>query len=201
MENELNALVERTKEGDDVAFGLLCEKYAALIESTVKRFLPSLGIMNGVPQNEAAADADETKQDVIMALYKAARTYDADGAGIKVSFGLYAKICMNNAMITKVRKYKRTLKRLEKSAGVISTEKQHRRFEADTASQKLEFDMLSESLKNAVKSLSDYERKVFDLYIDGKSTGEIASELNRPEKSVSNACYRVKTKIKGLLKN
>lgn len=201
MDIELNALVARVKMGDDIAFSLLCEKYTALTENIIKRFLPSLGVLNGVPQNEAAADPDEVKQDVIMALYKAAQTYDADGAGQKVSFGLYAKICMNNAMITKVRKYKRTLKRLEKSAGMVSTEKQHRRFEADTASEKLEFDMLSESLKNAVKSLSDYERKVFDLYIDGKSTGEIASELNRPEKSVSNACYRVKTKIKGLLKN
>lgn len=201
MEIELNALVERTKEGDDIAFGLLCEKYTALIESTVKRFLPSLGVINGIPQNEAAADADEIKQDAIMALYKAARTYDVHGAGEKVSFGLYAKICMNNAMITKVRKYKRTLKRLEKSAGMVSTEKQHRRFEADTAWQRIAYDALSDSLKNAVKSLSDFERKVFELYIDGRSTGEIAAQLNRSEKSVSNACYRVKTKIKGILKN
>ena len=201
MDIELNALVERTRAGDDIAFGLLCEKYAALIESTVRRFLPSLGVIGGVPANEASADGDEVKQDVIMALYKAAKTYDADGAGKKVSFGLYAKICMNNAMITRVRKYKRTLKQLEKSAAVVSSERQHRRFEADTAWQMIDFDVLSDSLKNAVETLSDYERRVFDLYINGKSTGEIASELNRSEKSVSNAFYRVKSKIKGSLKN
>lgn len=201
MDIELNTLISQVKAGDDISFGVLCEKYSALTESTVKHFAPSLGIRNGVPQSEAAADIEELKQDAIMALYKAAKTYDAGGDGQKVSFGLYAKICMNNAMITKVRKYKRTLKRLEKHAGMVSVEKQHRRFEADTASQRIDFEALSESLKNAVRSLSDYERKVFDLYIDGKSTREIASELNRPEKSVSNACYRVKAKIKGLLKN
>ncbi len=201
MDAELNVLVERVKCGDDIAFGLLCERYSALVESTVKRFLPSLGVENGIPMNESAADPDEVRQDVIMALYKAAGTYDAEGAGKKVSFGLYAKICMNNAMITKVRKYKRVRKKLEKGAGVVSTEKQHKRFETDTTLEGIDLDMLSDSLKNAVKSLSEYERRVFDLYIDGKSTGEIAAELNRTEKSVSNACYRVKTKIKGLLKN
>ena len=200
MDIELNTLVERTKVGDDIAFGLLCEKYAALIESTVRRFLPSLGVINGVPANEAAADGDEVKQDVIMALYKAAKNYDAEGTGKKVSFGLYAKICMNNAMITKVRKYKRTLKRLEKSAATVSTEDQHRRFETDTAWQGIDFHVLSDTLKNAAEPLSAYERKVFDLYIGGRSTGEIASELDRSEKSVINACYRVKMKIKEALK-
>lgn len=201
MDIELNILISRVKAGDEISFGVLCEKYSALTESTVRRFAPSLGIQNGVPQSEAAADIEELKQDAVMALYKAAQTYDAEGDGQKVSFGLYAKICMNNAMITKVRKYKRTLKKLEKRDSIISAEKHYKRFEADTSSQGFDYEALSASLKNAVKSLSEYERRVFDLYIDGKSTREIASELNRPEKSVSNACYRVKTKIKGLLKN
>lgn len=201
MEIELNTLISRVKAGDEISFGVLCEKYSALTENTVRRFAPSLGIKNGIPQSEAAADIEELKQDAIMALYKAAQTYDVEGDGQKVSFGLYAKICMNNAMITKVRKYKRTLKKLEKRDSIIGVEKQYKQFEADTSSQGIDFEALSASLKNAVKSLSEYERKVFDLYIDGKSTREIASELNRPEKSVSNACYRVKTKIKELLKN
>jgi len=201
LDNELIALIERVKAGDDLAFSILCEKYAALTDNTVRRFAPSLGVKNGVPQSEASVDAEELKQDATMALYKAAMAYDPDGDGKNVSFGLFAKICMNNAMITKVRKYKRTLKKLEKNAGMVSVEKQHRRFAEDTALQGIDFESLSESLKNAVKSLSEYERKVFDLYINGKTTREIAAVLNRSEKSVSNACYRVKSKIKGLLKN
>ncbi len=203
MENELNGLLKRVKDGDDIAFGILCEQYAALTESTVKRFAPSLGLLNGVPQNEAAADVDELKQDSVMALYKAALTYDAEGAGKSVSFGLYAKICMNNAMITKVRKYKRTLKRLEKNVGMLHSE---RRWERTGKAwdiggwQGLHDEALTDQMKRAVSALSDYERKVFDLYMAGKSTGEIAASLERSEKSVSNACYRVKAKIKGLLK-
>jgi len=201
LDIELNALLERVKSGDDAAFDLLCEKYSTLIKSSVRRFAPSLGIDGEVRTNDAAADLDELNQDMKMTLYKAAVTYDADESKNKVSFGLYAKICMNNAMISKVRSYKRTLKRLEKLKNNVSTEHQHRKYEADMAFEGLSYEELSDSLKKAVDSLSKYERQVFDLYIAGKFTKEIALELNRTEKSVGNACYRVKMKIKDLLKN
>ena len=59
-----------------------------------------------------------------------------------------------------------------------------------------------ERLKAKIKTeLSDFEKSVFDLYINDKSTREIAEILGREEKSVSNALYRMKVKIKGLLKN
>ncbi len=214
LEVELNTLITRVKNGDEGAFDVLCEKYTALTENTVRRFAPSLGLRNGVPQSEAAADIEELRQDAVMALYKAAKSYDFEGDGQKVSFGLYAKICMNNAMITKVRKYKRTLKKLEKRDRLLRGEQSgqggktrggRRRGSADSSAEDfavmLEFADFSEPLKAAVNSLSAYERKVFDLYITGKSTKEIASELHRTEKSVDNACYRVKAKIKGLLKS
>lgn len=200
MDSELNALIKRIKRGDEIAFNVLCEKYSALTESTARRFAPSLGLRNGAGQNADAADMEELKQDAIMALYRAAVTYDPDGVGREVSFGLYAKICMNNAMITKVRKYQRKRKRLEKRKSVMDAENRGGRYEADAASQGIDLEALSERLKGALEELSDYERKTFDLYVDGKTVKEIAAELNRSEKSVSNACYRVKTKIRGILK-
>jgi RNA polymerase sporulation-specific sigma factor len=45
------------------------------------------------------------------------------------------------------------------------------------------------------------ERDVFDLYITGMSVEQIAGLLGRDRKSVSNALYRMKGKIKGLLQN
>ena len=55
-------------------------------------------------------------------------------------------------------------------------------------------------VKQIKSNLSRYETSVFDCYIVGKTTGEIAAELGREEKSVINALYRVKVKIKELLK-
>ena len=45
------------------------------------------------------------------------------------------------------------------------------------------------------------EKRIFEAYITGKSIGEIAERLGKDKKSVSNAVYRMKAKVKGLLKN
>ena len=49
--------------------------------------------------------------------------------------------------------------------------------------------------------LSPYEKRVFDGYMAGKPTREIASELGVDPKSVSNALYRIRVKLRGLLQN
>ena len=49
-------------------------------------------------------------------------------------------------------------------------------------------------------SQSPYEAEVFDEYTSGKSAREIAEIVGREERSVSNALYRMKVKIRGLLK-
>ena len=43
--------------------------------------------------------------------------------------------------------------------------------------------------------LSDLERKVLSLYLDGRSYQEISEELNRHVKSIDNALQRVKRKL------
>ena len=57
----------------------------------------------------------------------------------------------------------------------------------------------SEKLRRIVDNdLTDYERSVFRLYIQKKSYTEIGEALGRDAKSVGNAVYRVKRKIKKL---
>jgi RNA polymerase sporulation-specific sigma factor len=43
--------------------------------------------------------------------------------------------------------------------------------------------------------LSDLERQVLALYLDGQSYHEISAELNRHVKSIDNALQRVKRKL------
>ena len=47
--------------------------------------------------------------------------------------------------------------------------------------------------------LSDLERKVLMLYLDGRSYQEIAVDLNRHVKSIDNALQRVKRKLEKYL--
>jgi len=49
--------------------------------------------------------------------------------------------------------------------------------------------------------LSDLEREVLALYLDGQSYQEISGELNRHVKSIDNALQRVKRKLEKYLES
>ncbi len=191
MEKDPSLLLSRIRNGDESAFDILAEDYRALIEGAVKRFSVSFGGEYGI---DPVYESDDLRQYAALALYKAAKTYDPD-VGKNVSFGLYAKICVNNAMISVLRKFKSEQKR--KLRAREKTEKPV----LDPLMQLISVEDESNLITRISSTLSGLEKEVFDLYIVGKSAGEIAERLNREEKSVSNALYRMKVKIKGLLKN
>ena len=124
-------------------------------------------------------------------------TYDPAGRGQGVRFGLYARICVNNALISELRKAGTEVRRRnrrreqEKSApGRVDV------LEQFISSERL--DSLTGSIRSALAPL---EREVYDLYMAGMSVEQIARALGRSSKSVSNALYRMKVKIRGLLQN
>ena len=191
---DLSTLLRSVKLGDQGAFDLLCEQYRNLTENAVRRFLPSFSGLDN-PESELYG-ADDLRQYAAIALYKAAVAYDEEGNGKKVSFGLFAKICINNAMISELRKCKSEIRRREAAKSAKRTEKR-----ADDPFQRLSERDGADALLGRIRTqLSKYEREIFEYYIDGKSVGEIAERLGRDEKSVSNALYRMKVKVKGLLK-
>lgn len=59
-----------------------------------------------------------------------------------------------------------------------------------------EFDQIEVKM---AELLSDLERKVLALYLDGQSYQEISEELNRHVKSIDNALQRVKRKLERYL--
>jgi RNA polymerase sporulation-specific sigma factor len=59
-----------------------------------------------------------------------------------------------------------------------------------------EFDNMEDKM---AELLSDLERKVLALYLDGQSYQEISEELNRHVKSIDNALQRVKRKLERYL--
>ena len=46
-----------------------------------------------------------------------------------------------------------------------------------------------------VRHLSSFEKKVFELFNEGKKYTEIAEELHKSPKSIDNALQRIKTKL------
>ena len=197
MENDILILLERVKQGDGASFAELAARYKTLTDSAVYRFSRSVDSDGG----DGSYGIDDLRQYAAVALYRAAVTYEPyeNGKGKEVSFGLYAKICVNNALVSVIRKYKSAKKRAEKRA------KRAQSAALSGQDDPLERLVASESAHEFMTSvrerLSEFELEVFDSYITGKSVREIAERLEIEAKSVSNALYRIKVKIKELLKN
>ena len=189
----LDVLLARVRNGQDAgAFDRLCERYSRLLDAMVRQFAPSMGIQDGGTSDLLGIGTEELRQDAAMVLYRAACTYvpEEDGKGGDVSFGLYAKICIRNAMISQVRRYNRMKKRL--AAG--------RQEEKKTGRDIVEAEVLAgETMRRIQAELSPYENRILPLYLAGKPPREIAGILGRTEKSVSNGVYRMKCKIRQML--
>lgn len=169
-------LITAAKEGDQAAFAELCESYKPLISSMTDRYASAVS-------NGYALEKDDLRQEATVAFYRAVMTFDISQN--EVSFGLYAKICIKNKMVSLLR---RSRKKQVPKAQRESVDKAVRL--SALFPHRDELVELSKSL------LSAKERKAFLLYADGKSYKEIMAEMSLTEKSVDNALFRARSKLK-----
>ena len=184
MEKDVFELVGEIQRGDDASFSLLCEKYKPLILSLVSSiFTDSPGL--------SSLDRDDLMQEANIALFKAASSFDTSRGGI--TFGLYAKICIRNRLVSIKRKAVSDQKKLKRHiAGTSAASKNIGRSHIND-DRMIDAAAVSEFAENV---LSPYEKRVFALYIEQLSYKEIAERLGKSEKSVDNAIYRIKKKLK-----
>lgn len=199
--NDLLHLIESIKQGDEGAFAQLLLQYKGVVDGAVRRFSGSFDMADG--DWNGLCSPEDLEQYAALALYRAATTYSPDesGKGKDVSFGLYAKICINNALISALRKYRSEKRKRDAANNKVKSASTTRTSEGDPLFMLVSSESAGELVSRIKSSLSEYENKIFDCYVIGKSTNEIAHQLGKEEKSVSNALYRVKVKIRGLLKN
>lgn len=176
-------LIKRVKSGDDAAFEELIGLYAPLIESSATRFAALL------PPEVASSEGEELKQDARLALYRAAMTYDSDNYDI--SFGLFAKICIRNHLISSIRKISSSVKRSNRAKLGMTDEQIH-----GGASVQHGVGNIGSLSAFGDKSLSPYEKEVFYRYAAGQKPREIAASMDVEVKSVHNAICRIKAKLK-----
>ncbi len=171
------SLLGGVRSGARAAFFDLCECYRPLITSQVNLF------------SVDGAFRDEMVEEAILALYRAALKYRA---GEGVTFGLFARICIKNALISAYRKEETHAHlSLDELAAQLADEG----MEAPDARLLLK-EEAGDIYKLALSCLSGYEMRVFHMYIGGASVGEIALSLGRTEKSVANAIGRMLKKLR-----
>jgi RNA polymerase sporulation-specific sigma factor len=184
----IKRLVSLAQNGDQNAFSELLSIYDPLISATVSKF--TLSNMND-------PDTEDLRQEAVLAFYSSLVSYDPNIS--EVEFGLYAKICICNRLVSYTRILKRHMSYSislscdpdELIANLVEYE--------DPAARIIELEN-ERSLLNLINdNLSPYERKIFKMYVAGDSNTAMASKLNTSEKSVSNAVYRIRKKLKSVL--
>lgn len=177
MSVDVRTLIERVRSGDEDAFADLCEMYSVMLNSVSVSFA-RLG-------EEYGDIFDDLRQDASMALYRAALSYRLDQSA--VTFGLYAKICVRNAMRSQLRKL-RSRRRSAARERARAQESPEQTVITDET-RRMYHELIDEVL-------SPFEAQVLIMTMDGLRPRKIAKELGSNAKSVSNALFRARTKLK-----
>ncbi|MBE6713830.1 MAG: hypothetical protein E7575_00905 [Ruminococcaceae bacterium] len=177
LDEELLKLIAGVKNGRHEDFELLKARYRPLISDLAASF-----------EESGAGTASELSEDAQRALLKAAVSFDETKKGI--TFGLYAKICMRNALISVMRS-----KNAKKNSARPAGPEKKDRIGNLSGFEGLEPDEIIEKIKS---SLSPFETQVLCHFFSGESAAQTAGKLGCDEKSVYNAVYRIRSKAKAL---
>jgi RNA polymerase sporulation-specific sigma factor len=194
MEDEL--LVEQVHEGNSAALEYLITKYRNFVRAKARSYFL------------IGADREDIVQEGMIGLYKAIRDFKEDKLS---SFKAFAELCITRQMITAIKTATRQ-KHIPLNS-YVSLDKPIYDEESDrtlldvicgtkvTDPESLlinqeEFDDIEVKMSEL---LSDLERQVLMLYLDGRSYQEISADLNRHVKSIDNALQRVKRKLERYL--
>ena len=186
-------LIKLYRDGNEDAIDIIFERYKYLVRKKSKAMYI------------AGGDNDDLIQEGMIGLYKAVRDYNEDR---QASFATFAGMCINRHMMSAV-----TASNRKKNIPLNS----YVSFDAPADGDEQSGTRLVEVLKpdneqnpeymfidrehtrlledKIVSALSVYEKKVLDMYLEGKDYIEIAKELNKQPKSVDNAIQRIRIKV------
>lgn len=189
-------IIELVHQGNSEALDFLIHKYKNFVRAKARSYFL------------IGADKEDIVQEGMIGLYKAIRDYKEDKL---TTFKAFAELCITRQIITAIKTATRQ-KHIPLNSYVsldkpIYDEESDRTLMDVISGTKMldpeellinreEFDSIEEKMNEL---LSDLERKVLALYLDGQSYQEISEELNRHVKSIDNALQRVKRKLERYL--
>lgn len=181
-------LLAAAREGDEAAFTALVEKYRPLLDSAAAQYRGEV----------SEQDLEDLGQDALLAFHRAVRTYDPEDG--RAGFGLYARACVNNALVSSIRRIYRSG---AAEGDVLSLDDEAMETipssDTDPADAIIERENAAELRRRISAALSPYENKVWWMHFSGLSPAEIAGATGKSEKSVDNALCRIRRKLRQLL--
>ena len=119
---------------------------------------------------------DDLRQEATVVFYNSILTYDLEQH--EVEFGLYAKICISNALISQVRRLqRRNAERLSEASdeGLFGWDRE------DPSVRILEQESLK-SLYSIIRgNLSEFEYEIWQLYTSGRTAKQIGEMVGKDE--------------------
>ncbi len=189
---DLADLLCAAREGDQTAYAVLLERYAPMLQSMVSKY---------AAYGMSEADLEDLRQEASVVFCSAVQTYDPTREGVE--FGLYAKICVGHGLASALRVFRR-----QRRQGLLSLEGENL-IEQNPELLGCEISVTEalidkermEALQLLIqRNLSSYESRVWWMYVSGASTAHIAQTFGKDEKSVSNAIYRIRKKLRQVLR-
>ena len=150
------------------------KQYRPLIDSLSFQFSSNL------PDEER----DDLFQEATIAFFNALEQYDPER---KIAFGYFAKVCISNRLIGYLRK-RTTIPLPLENVELTAEEDPSKRLRDEEA-----YRALCGQLQII---LSDFEYRVWMLYVAGRTAREIAKMVEKDQKSVENTLARARRKIR-----
>jgi len=192
-EDSDEAVVAAARGGDQLAMEYLLNRYTNFVRIRARNYF----LLGG--------DRDDIMQEGMIGLYKAVRDFQSDKL---VSFRAFADLCITRQIITAIKTATRQ-KHIPLNHSVsldkpAFQDEEGGRTLLDTLQSNNSLDpegvvvrrFVSEEIRERMKlDLSELERSVLTLYLEGQSYREMSDVLKRGAKSIDNALQRLKRKI------
>ena len=174
-------LASLARKEDNLAVNELLYRHKSTVTKAVRHCFLSGG------------DHDDLLQEGTIALYNAIMSYDS---GKNAGFRTFAYLCVKRKIYDLIRRERRDKHRAlndsvpceEIAASLCDPEEAYIEEERESA--------LKEGIE---KALSDEEKEIFALYLDGLSYSEIAKSSGLPVKKVDNTLQKIKKTLKNYI--
>ncbi len=191
-------LINMVRENDENAKDVLFQKYKYIIETEIHKYL-SISKKFGIDYNDLYQEADVGFSDALV-------RFRSDK---NMALSSFITLCVDRRLQIFIRRFTTTKNKImnetlslehtyEKTssplAELISDNNQH-----NPLDNMVKEEDLKELVDNIYQALSDSEKEVYQLMINGLKYDEIAMILNKNLKQVDNAMQRIKFKINKIL--
>jgi len=171
-----------SREGDREAAEVLVKRFVQLVRRVAR------------PYFLAGGDSEDLLQEGMLGLLQAVRSYDTQ----RSSFKTFAVYCIRNRIYSAIRKSQGQGQNLLNTA--ISLDEEESGEELWVSDEDPEEEVISRDSSTRLAAdidavLSDFEKHVLTLYLEGLPYRDMAQRLDRPVKSVENAVTRIRQKL------